>query len=149
MPVIDPASVQKTALRLLLEHDLGDWRFEFSITERSVGRCRHRDKTIEFSTHYLSSPAHVIYNTLLHEVSHAIVGPGHGHDKTWQKVARQLGCSGTRCETEAVSTLDMRYTIECIRCGNKWRRNRLVKWVGVNCQCGGNLRITDHHNDPA
>ena len=32
-----------------------------------------------------------IRDTLLHEIAHAIVGPGHGHDAVWQTAARRIG----------------------------------------------------------
>ena len=40
-----------------------------------------------------------IRDTLLHEIAHAIVGPGHGHDALWQTAARRIGCTAKRCST--------------------------------------------------
>ena len=40
-----------------------------------------------------------IRDTLLHEIAHAIVGPGHGHDALWQTAARRIGCTEKRCST--------------------------------------------------
>ena len=35
-----------------------------------------------------------IIDTVLHEIAHAIVGPGQGHNLIWKKKAIEIGCSG-------------------------------------------------------
>ena len=42
-----------------------------------------------------------IRDTLLHEIAHAIAGPGHGHDAVWQTAAR--GASAARRSAAAPS----------------------------------------------
>jgi len=34
-----------------------------------------------------------VRDTILHEIAHALVGPGHGHDKVWQAQARKVGAN--------------------------------------------------------
>jgi hypothetical protein len=143
---VDPASVRLTAENLLAKHGLADWHFEWSDELRTVGRCKHNRKAITYSMTFLSSPPHVIVNTLLHEVSHALAGPGHGHDDHWHQIAIGIGCTGTRCAEGATKTLTLRYTIRCKRCGHTWRRNRLDPRINIsNCRCGGHLEVTDHN----
>jgi SNF2 family DNA or RNA helicase len=36
-----------------------------------------------------------LINTIRHEVAHAIVGPGHGHNEVWADKAREIGCDNT------------------------------------------------------
>ena len=40
-----------------------------------------------------------VRDTILHEIAHAIVGPGHGHDAVWQTAERRIGCTPKRCST--------------------------------------------------
>ena len=40
-----------------------------------------------------------LVDTLLHEIAHAIVGPGHAHDAVWQTAARRIDCKAKRCST--------------------------------------------------
>ena len=37
-----------------------------------------------------------VLDTILHEVAHAIVGAGHGHDRVWARKMRELGLSPDR-----------------------------------------------------
>lgn len=52
---------------------------------------------IVLSEHFLTC-AHTthadITNTILHEIAHARVGPGRGHDEVWRAEARRIGCTG-------------------------------------------------------
>jgi hypothetical protein len=42
-----------------------------------AGRCSHRDRTIRLSLRYVTEAAEEhVRNTVLHEISHALVGPG-------------------------------------------------------------------------
>jgi predicted SprT family Zn-dependent metalloprotease len=47
-----------------------------------MGLCLYEPKAIELSLHFIERNAEdVIRDTLLHEIAHALVGPGHGHDR--------------------------------------------------------------------
>ena len=35
-----------------------------------------------------------INDTILHEIAHALVGPGNGHNLKWKKKAKEIGCTG-------------------------------------------------------
>ena len=59
-----------------------------------------REKKISFSRNFIkNSNESEIYDTILHEIAHALVGPKHGHDIVWKKMAKKLGCSAKRCHT--------------------------------------------------
>ena len=65
-----------------------------------AGICRYTTRTIALSVSYvLQAHWNDIRDTLLHEVAHAIVGPGHAHDAVWQTAARRIGCTAKRCST--------------------------------------------------
>ena len=76
------------------------WRFHFETATGRAGICRHDNRTIALSVSYvLRAPWADIRDTLLHEIVHAIVGPGHAHDAVWQAAARRIGCTARRCST--------------------------------------------------
>ena len=65
------------------------WRFRFESARSRAGVCRQNTRIIALSVSYvLRAPWDDIRDTLLHEIAHAIVGPGHGHDAAWQTAAR-------------------------------------------------------------
>lgn len=87
----------------LVEHHLPPgWRVEFDSAKRRAGVCRFDTSTIG-----LSAPLTAVHSegevrdTILHEIAHALAGPGHGHDATWRTIAILIGSNGERCFTSA------------------------------------------------
>src|SRR4051812_12271673 len=82
-------------------------------------------------------------DTLLHEIAHALVGPGHGHGPAWRRKCREVGARPVRC-----GPADMpagRWRARCGGCGRAFDRHRRPKCVrGWFCKaCGperGKLR---------
>ena len=76
------------------------WRFRFATATGQAGVCRHDTRTIALSVSFvLQAACDDIRDTLLHEVAHAIVGAGHGHDAVWRTAARRIGCTANHCTT--------------------------------------------------
>lgn len=101
---------------LLDENGLTEWKIRIatSVNKPYLGLCDHNNKTIfinglSVDTH----PDSELENTLRHEVAHALVGPGHSHDETWQAKAKELGCDNTMTCGMALSPL----AIDAIRSG--------------------------------
>ncbi|WP_372736880.1 SprT-like domain-containing protein, partial [Nocardioides sp.] len=86
------------AEHLLERHGLTEWQISFDNAKRRAGVCRFGVKTIG-----LSAPLTTVHtddevrDTILHEIAHALAGPGHGHDAHWRALAQSIGCSGERC----------------------------------------------------
>jgi len=58
-----------------------------------LGLCIHNDKVIVLNAHHIDiHPDKEVWNTIRHEVAHAIVGAGHAHDKVWADKAKEVGC---------------------------------------------------------
>ena len=125
--------VEDHAAQLLERHlDTGApatwWRFRFETATSRAGICRYTTRTIALSVSYvLQAPWNDIRDTLLHEVAHAIVGPGHAHDAVWQTAARRIGCTAKRCST--VTHSRKRWIGKCPRCRDLWFRQRLTAKV--------------------
>lgn len=96
---MDTTKAMNLALQQMSFHGLSDWAFIWTNRLREHGRCSHKLQTI-----YLSKPLtkakekdHVL-NTILHEIAHALVGPGHSHNDVWKAQALEIGCDGkARC----------------------------------------------------
>ncbi len=110
------------------------WRFRFETATGRAGICRYTTRTIALSVSYvLRAPWDDIRDTLLHEVAHAIVGPGHAHDAVWQTAARRIRCTANRCSTVAHSR--KRWVGECPTCRDRWFRQRLTEKVRQRAIC--------------
>lgn len=127
--------MQLLQARILANHYLNlhglsesGWRFVFDDSVSHFGCCDYNKKVI-----FLSKPMTLTIteektiDTILHECAHAIVGPGHGHDAEWKKVAKSIGCRGERCgninkealnevRLEKFKKLKYKYTYTCPTC---------------------------------
>lgn len=114
------------AKNLIKEHGLVLWSFEFDNSKRRFGCCFHgRNRiTLSKSLVLLNDEARV-RNTILHEIAHALVGVGHGHDAVWKSIAIQIGCDGNRCySTKEVETPEAKYQAVCGKCNHIHKRHR-------------------------
>lgn len=135
----------KLAIQLMDQHGLLDkgWSFEFDNARRRFGVCRHRTKRIGLSKHLVSLNGEArVKNTILHEIAHALVGHGHGHDHVWRRKAIEIGCDGNRCySSNVVETPESRYIATCNGCGRVHKRHKMtrtLKYGDTSCSpCSG------------
>jgi len=119
---------QKLAIELMDKHGLLDlrWYFKFDNAVRRFGCCKHRLKTITLSKKLVAlNDEAQVRDTILHEIAHALVGPGHGHDYIWKAKALAIGCNGERCySSKTVTQPEAKYKAVCTKCGHVHKRNR-------------------------
>ena len=104
---MDLTQARELAATLMTRHRLTGWRLVFDDAKTRAGVCRPDRREIGLSralTH-LHSPEQVT-DTVLHEIAHALAGPGHGHDRKWRLIAQRIGCSGERCMPPDAPTID-------------------------------------------
>ena len=131
--------LERTAARaekLVAEHDLEGWSFQFDDASGRAGACNFDTQVIGLSLLYcLNSTDSELKETILHEIAHALAGPQHQHDRVWKEIARSIGCSGERlCSAPAFAP--PRYIVSCPACG--WALRRNVRRRGQVCaKCRG------------
>jgi predicted SprT family Zn-dependent metalloprotease len=121
---------------LLDAHGLRDWSFGFNRRRRSLGLCIYHRQTIELSVHFIErNGPDAILDTLLHEIAHALVGPGHGHDAAWKEMCLRVGARPVACRRAEMPA--GRWQATCGGCGkliHRYRRpKRLRGWYCVAC----------------
>ena len=123
------ARARELAVRLLAEHGLVGWEFGFNSNVRRAGVCRYltrsRPGRIELSRHFVEqNPESEVLDTILHELAHALVGPGHGHDAVWAAKCVDLGARPERCYGEHVRMPKGRWRASCPSCRREYDRHR-------------------------
>ena len=136
------AEVRQLASDLFARHGLDDWQLTFNRGKRTMGWCLFGPRKIELSIHFVerNSPD-IIQDTLLHEIAHALVGPGHGHDALWKQKCAEIGARPERLSHEA-NMPEGRWQALCGHCGRLHHRHRKPKrmkgWYCSPCgkECG-------------
>jgi predicted SprT family Zn-dependent metalloprotease len=136
------SDVKILAESLLKEHGLSNrgWIFDFDNALGRCGVCKHRSRKIQLSKHYSNLNIETnVKDTILHEIAHALVGPGHGHNHIWRAKAIEIGCKGFRCKSEETHEGFVRtpskYIGTCNACKNTYFRNRLPKRLSSCGKC--------------
>jgi predicted SprT family Zn-dependent metalloprotease len=71
------------------------WTVGINESQRWLGVCFYDEKIISLSVkHVERSSRSYVLDTILHEIAHALLEPGHGHDWLWQATCRNIGGSG-------------------------------------------------------
>ena len=130
---------EKLAIDLMKKHRLtydGLWMFKFDNAKRRFGYCHHGLRTISLSKSLTKlNPEKIVKNTILHEIAHALVGRGHGHNKVWRAKAREIGCNGNRCYGSEVQQPKGKFNYKCPNCKNIINRIRRYKNNVACYQC--------------
>ena len=107
--------------------DIG-WTFRFDNAKVRFGLCNYRRKIISMSRNIASinDEKHVRL-TILHEIAHALVGSGNGHNAKWRAMARKLGHSGSRTYHQSVTVPTKEWMITCPKCKFADTRTRRMR----------------------
>lgn len=115
-------------LELMKQHGLEYcYRFEFDNAKRRFGHCSYRPRFITLSKYLvLLNDYETVKNVILHEIAHALVGPGKGHNWVWREKAREIECkfTGRFCDKDVI-TVPKNDVAKCTQCGNQVRKYRM------------------------
>lgn len=133
---METTTAGQMARKMMNDHGLAHWRFRFDRRAvRRLGQCDHANQTISLSEKVLAlADEATVRNTILHEIAHALVGPGHGHDWVWRRKAPSIGCNGNRCHTVNTTSLAP-WQAQCKCAGKVFSRHRLAASVKHNSAC--------------
>lgn len=108
---------QTIAETLLEAHGLAQqgWRFVFDNAKTRGGQCRHHDQVISMSRNLVTLwTEDQVREVMIHEIAHALVGPGQGHGRVWAAKMRELGAVPS--STHNFETVRGRYAAYCDSC---------------------------------
>jgi predicted SprT family Zn-dependent metalloprotease len=150
---VDLQELDGIAKQEMEKHGLRGWTFGWANTKRRLGACKYRVKRIEISKFYaLHNPLEKVFDTLLHEIAHALAGPKARHGPVWKAVALRIGATPRACDTshETIVTPGDWQAI-CSACQKTFHRYRRPQSVnGYRCRCPARLPLTFQFvGDPA
>jgi predicted SprT family Zn-dependent metalloprotease len=122
-------AVRTLALELMARHGLSGWSFGFNRRKRTLGLCLYAQQAIELSIYFVDrNSTDEVRDTILHEIAHALVGPGHAHDAVWKAKALEVGARPQRCG--AAEMPEGRWRARCPACGQGFSRHRRPERLG-------------------
>ena len=126
---MDLMKARELALELMKQHGLEFWHIDFDNAKLRFGICRYKRRTIGLSKHLVQlNDYEVIRNVILHEIAHALVGSGNGHNWVWRQKAIEIGCDGNRCyDSNKVSPVIGKLVAECPNCNHIYYKHRKPK----------------------
>lgn len=148
---MDLAHAEQLAKELMGQHGLPwkGWTFQFDNAKRRCGQCQHDPKIISLGRSYVElNREELIRDTILHEIAHAKVGRGHGHDNAWKLMARSIGAHPVSCkdaERDGLIHPETDWYSICSKCGARLPAHRRPRFKGVEYfhrQCGRNSHLT-------
>jgi SNF2 family DNA or RNA helicase len=83
------------AREMMNAHGLQQWQVKIKYATASLALCDYNKKTIYLTPKLIGwVDDSKVKDAILHEIAHALVGYGHGHDDVWTRKANEIGCSG-------------------------------------------------------
>ena len=159
MDLIKLYEIKKYALEQMEKWELTEQGWSFVWDTRAVrryGQCRYRSKEIGITKKLANiNTIEETKDVVLHEIAHALVGRGHGHDFVWKRMCRKVGAKPERCYTPedrggTVKTIKGKYKLVNKDTGEVYRyyhrRPRLdwsERWIrGKKTETFGKLTVT-------
>lgn len=102
---------------LLANNGLDEWIIKTNNKTSSLAETWHDEKTIFFSKKFIIvSDKEQFEGIALHEITHALLGPGYGHGKTFRELCTKI----SKTDKYACTSITMqikKYTLTCKDCG--------------------------------
>lgn len=86
------------ANHLLQVWGLSTWNVQFDNAYTRAGCCHYNKRIISLSRNLITlCDAKQVQDVILHEIAHAITGPGHAHNQKWKHWAKRVGANPQAC----------------------------------------------------
>jgi predicted SprT family Zn-dependent metalloprotease len=125
----------------LREHGLEaqGWLFCYDRARARFGSCVFGEKRITISRPLAErNDESACYDTVLHEIAHALAGEAAGHGPRWKAICRRIGANPVRCYLAGeVSQPDPHFWSVCPHCARRvphFRRPRRIRACGACCR---------------
>lgn len=114
----DLREVERFARQMMNEYGLGAWSFKFDSATKRFGVCKYTQRVIGMSKRLTqANTEEQCVDTVLHEIAHALVGPGHGHGPVWKAKAAEIGARPEACYSPDNVVQVGKYKAFCASCG--------------------------------
>lgn len=143
--------------KILDKHHLSNWKIKITNAKKTHGQCFYRKKTISISKYLiiLEQNEENIWDTLLHEIAHALDfyrRNTSNHDEKWKNIALSIGCNGNIEGYEDTFLMDTylfsRYKGKCNNCDKTFYKEILSKGFIYKCSdCKDNNNILFERNN--
>lgn len=85
--------IARWARRTMRRNGLRGWKFFYYEDMKPMGVCSHRNRSIGISAPLLHLiKAEETFDTILHEIAHALIAPENKHNKAWKDKCKEIGC---------------------------------------------------------
>lgn len=121
-----PLTAKRMARQLMDEYGLTNWEFKFDRAVKRFGQCLYGPKVISLSLPLTErNGEEEVKDTILHEIAHALVGPGQHHNDRWKEECVKVGARPVRCyDGMAVKQPPAKWKLTCPNCGHTTTRIR-------------------------
>lgn len=118
------------------------WTFKWDTAYQRFGVCKSWQRVIGMSKKLVEiNGEEEVLDTILHEIAHALVGPGHNHDEVWKQKCREVGARPVACySSNDVATVQAKFEGRCPTCDKvytKFRRPTSSRTYSCRCRPTG------------
>ena len=111
------------ASKLIVEHGLLDWTIRLNDSRKFPAQTDHSKKIIYFSRRFLLvTNIKELEGVTLHEIAHALLGAGNGHNSKFIRLCDDIGLTEPY-NTPQCNIIISLYKTFCDRCGTKGSSN--------------------------
>jgi predicted SprT family Zn-dependent metalloprotease len=122
------------AVHLMSKSGLSDWKININNKRSILAETWYRTKTIMFSKHFVMvATEDQFVGVTYHEIAHALVGKGHGHDEEFKKLCTEISPNAEYSRSSVNIGVSIRkFLLECPDCGYKGSTNsKKDRYCGV------------------
>lgn len=144
MTVNEKIEVSVSIIRSLMRlHGFDDWDLEVNRTRRTMATTWYGLKKITFSKYFLiNATREEIEGIALHEIAHAIVGPGYDHGPFWQDICKMISPTNEYAKSHIKQSIN-KYNLTCPHCGAKGQLNKKSNRYCAECFSRGEITKMD------